>query len=104
MEGTDIYLHHKDKIIQVKERRSLWSLLTLFLTRQDTQISLYLSRGKCNYMTGTFYLIKPIYSSALRCFVRNWAHGIFGRRKANVNKKLHYVDKQFRVLKNYLIS
>lgn len=61
-------------------------LLTLFLTRQDTQISLYLLRGKCNNMTGTYYFAKPIYSSALRSFVKNWAHDIFGRRKAYVNK------------------
>lgn len=83
-EGTDTYLDHKDKIIQGKERRSLWSLLTLFLTGQGTQISLYLSREKCSNMTGTFSLAN--YSSALRSFVRNWAHSIFGRRKADVNK------------------
>lgn len=85
-EGTDTYLDHKEKIIQGKERRSLWSLLTLFLTRQGTQSSLYLSRGKCSNMTGTFSLAKPICSSALRSFVRNWEHSIFGRRKADVNK------------------
>lgn len=79
-------MDHKEKIIQGKERRSLWSLLTLFLTRQGTQISLYLSRGKCSNMTGTFSLAKPICSSALRSFVRNWEHSIFGRRKADVNK------------------